>query len=122
VVEKAVKTEKIVRSRKRNPPSSALKFGGALTTMALSSGISEDLKMKLGLAEGIFLMVPLGKTLAFQPELSYIHKGAGIDTGSSTGKAKFEADYVEIQPLLKILWDCRERRPARTSSFGPQVG
>jgi hypothetical protein len=123
VVEKAVKTEKIVKAEKKEGIKFGVKAGAALSTLHISgSGSAPPLKMQLGRSEGIFLLIPMGKALAFQPEVSYVHKGARLDTGGSDTHMAIMANYIDIQPLVKIRMGA-SNAPARFGLLvGPQLG
>jgi hypothetical protein len=124
-VKKTVKkevVEKVVKADKKEGIKFGVKAGAALSTLHISGGDPPPLKMRLGRSEGIFLLIPMGKSLAFQPEVSYVHKGAGFDTGDPDVNVAILANYIDIQPLVKIRMGA-SNAPARFGFLlGPQVG
>ena len=63
-------------------------------------GIGIDPKMKLGLAGGALVQVPLSDNMAFRVEALYSQKGAKYEAGGNT--AKVNMDYIEV-PLLVMF-------------------
>jgi hypothetical protein len=86
-------------------PSHAQRIGlMAGVTFANISG-EKDIKLdnRTGTFLGVSLQAPLGSSLAFQPELVFLNKGAkfSLIDGTSTNSGSVRLDYVEVPLLLR---------------------
>lgn len=96
-----------------------LKFGvKAGVAMANVSGdavedlLGESPDMRMGLAAGMFVGIPLGG-ITLQPELLYVQKGATMEESALgyTAKGTMAVDYIEIPVLLKAGFGTGPAKP-----------
>jgi len=79
-----------------------IKAGATFATASVSDPGSAEIGTVTRLAGGVFLRIPLG-SLAFQPEVLYMQKGASVtDPDELGGSLDLYLDYVEV-PLLLVV-------------------
>jgi hypothetical protein len=59
-----------------------------------------DPKVRMGLVVGLFGVVPVNSTLAFQPEVLFSQQGAKVEEGSDEGKIKL--DFLQVPLLARV--------------------
>lgn len=78
-------------------PSVGLGVEGGINLANLTGpNVNDVIASRLGFVGGAFLRLPLGSSLAIQPEILYAQKG-----GKFNGNA-YQLDYVEIPILLDV--------------------
>jgi hypothetical protein len=85
----------------RDKPQFGLKIGGNLSNVYDAQGEQFEADAKLGLAMGVFAMIPFGKYLGLQPEILFSQKGfqaTGLILGSPY-KFSRTTNYLDI-PIM----------------------
>lgn len=93
--------------------------GGIKAGLSMATVTGDDIEgvsSKMGLAAGAFVNIGIG-TLAVQPELLYVQKGAQDENNSDY---KWKIDYLEIPVLLKATFGTGSAKP--NLFIGPALG
>jgi hypothetical protein len=78
------------------------------------AGFDEGRKMKIGIAGGAFVNIPINETFSVQPELLYSMEGNKQEIDDATGELKL--NYVNIPIMLQY------NASGFYAELGPQVG
>ncbi len=90
-------------------------LGGATFTTLLSLDDSVSVRSSTGFAGGVFVGIPVAKSLVIEPEILYINKGAGLE---GTDLA-LNLNYIEIPVLLRYEF---QEDGGPFAYVGPYVG
>ncbi len=77
-------------------PAPQIGVEGGFNVASLNGPVGDVYASRLGFVGGAFLNLPLGPTLAFQPELLYEQKGGQVNGNP------YRLDYVEVPVLLDV--------------------
>lgn len=96
---------------------------GVKSGLNISNTISEneffDFKSKMGIIFGGYVFIPLGNSIAIQPELLYTMKGAKYEVEGL--KVVHKLSYLEIPTLLKLVSAKINKGIKPSLFFGPAV-
>ena len=98
-----------------------LKGGLALTN--LTGDNTDGLNSKTGFMIGGFAAIPIGESMAIQPEVFYVEKGTKFDEVLENGsevEAKLKLNYIDIPVLFKYTMAGESARPYFLA--GPSIG
>lgn len=76
-------------------------LGGATFSTVSGDDVADDAERRTGFVAGAFLRFPLGNVILFQPEATYVQKGAEFDEGADFERA-LRLDYFEVPLLLMV--------------------
>jgi len=78
-----------------------------------------DTDSRAGLVVGLFGVVPLNQTIAFQPEVLFSQQGAKLEDGSDDATIKL--DYLQVPLLARFRLGMSPSAPVH-ALFGPSFG
>ena len=77
-------------------PSPQIGVEGGFNVASLNGPVGDVYASRLGFVGGVFLNLPFGPTLAFQPELLFEQKGGQVNGNP------YRLDYMEVPVLLNV--------------------
>ena len=90
-------------------------LGGASFTTLMGLDDSVSTQSSTGFAGGVFVGIPVAKSLLIEPELLYVNKGAGSEDSDLT----LNLNYIEIPVLLRYEF---KEDGGPFAYIGPYVG